>query len=247
MPRKGEYVKLKNFGRKIKSPFTIYAGFESILVPEDNRKQNPNESYTNKYQKNVACSYGYKLVCDDDKFRKPLKTYLDKDAVYNFINSMIEESKYCSNVMKKHFNKELVMTKKDNRDFENSTKCWICDNAYVDGDVKVRDNCDITGKYRGSAHRGCNINIKLNHKIPAVFHNLKNYDSHLIMQELGKFTLKINVIPNGLEKYMSFSINNKLSFVDSFRFLNSSLDSLVKTLAKYDFKYFSQNNLIIAY
>ena len=55
----------------------------------------------------------------------------------------------------------------------------------------------MTGKYRGSAHQDCNINVKLNHKIPLVFHNLKNYDSHLTMQEVGKFNLKINVIPNG--------------------------------------------------
>ena len=60
------------------------------------------------------------------------------------------------------------------------------------------------------------------------------------MKELGKFNFKINVIPNGLEKYMSFSINNKLSFIDSFRFLSSPLDSLVKNLNKDDFKYFSQ-------
>ena len=68
---------------------------------------------------------------------------------------------------------------------------------YIDNDVKVRDHCHITGKCRGSAHRNCNINLKLNHKIPVVFHNLKNYGSHLIMQELGKFNLKTNVIPNG--------------------------------------------------
>ena len=65
-------------------------------------------------------------------------------------------------------------------------------------------------------YRDCNINLKLNDKIPIVFHNLKSYDSYLIMQELGKFTLKINVIPNGFEKYMSFTINNKLGFIDSF-------------------------------
>ena len=53
--------------------------------------------------------------------------------------------------MKKHFNKELVMTKKDNKDFENCTKCWICDYAYADGDVKVRDHC----------HMSFNINNKL--------------------------------------------------------------------------------------
>ena len=48
--------------------------------------------------------------------------------------------------MKKHFNKELVMTKKDNEDFKNSTKCWICNDNYVEDDVKVRDPCHITGK-----------------------------------------------------------------------------------------------------
>ena len=107
---------------------------------------------------------------------------------------MIKESNYCSDVMKKHFNKELVMTKEGKEYYKNFTKCWICDNYYADNDVKVTDHCHITGKYRSSAHRDCNINRKLNHKIPIVFHNLKNYDSHLIMQELGKFNIKINVI-----------------------------------------------------
>ena len=86
VPKKGEYVKFKNYERKIKSPFMIYVDFESILVREDNGKQNPNE----KNQKHVACSYGYKLVCVDDKFSKPFKSYLCEDAVYNFISSMIK-------------------------------------------------------------------------------------------------------------------------------------------------------------
>ena len=104
--------------------------------------------------------------------------------------------------MRKHFNEELVMTKQDNENFKNSTKCGICDNDYIGNDVKVRDHCHNTGKYRGCAHRHCNINLRLNHKIPAVFHNLKKYDSHLVMQELDKFNLKIDFMPNGLEKYM---------------------------------------------
>ena len=93
------------------------------------------------YQKHIACSYDYKLVSVDDKFSKPFETYLGKDAIYNFINNMIEECKYCIEVMKKHFNKELVMTKENNENFNNSTKCWICDNDYVDNNVKVRNNC----------------------------------------------------------------------------------------------------------
>ena len=74
MPRKGEYTKFRNFKTKIKSPFMVFADFESIQVPEDNGKQNPDEPYTNKYQKHLACSYGYKLVYIDDRFSKPFKS-----------------------------------------------------------------------------------------------------------------------------------------------------------------------------
>ena len=83
-----------------------------------------------------------------------------------------------------------------------------------------------------STHRNCNINVKLNHKIPFVFHNVKNYDSHLIMLELNKINFKINVILNGLKKYTSFNISRKFTFIDGFPVLNSSLDSLVKSLGK---------------
>ena len=73
--RKGNMLN-SNFAWKIKPPFMIYVDFESIL--EDNGNQNPNEC------KHVACSYGYKLVCVHDKFSKPFKSYLGKDAVYKF-------------------------------------------------------------------------------------------------------------------------------------------------------------------
>ena len=111
--------------------------------------------------------------------------------------------------MKTHFNKKLVMTEKDDKDFENASKYWICDDIYVVVDIKVRDHSYINEKYRGSAHKDFNINIKLNVKLPIVFHSIKNYDSHLIMQELGKFIFEINAKPNGLEKCMRFNINNK--------------------------------------
>ena len=74
MPKKEEYFKFKKFERKIKSTFMVYADFESILVHEENGKQNPNESDIKKYQKNIACCYGYKLVYVDDKFGKPFNT-----------------------------------------------------------------------------------------------------------------------------------------------------------------------------
>ena len=116
-------------------------------------------------------------------------------------------------MVKKHFNEEHIMTKEENEEFKNSTKYWICDNDYIDNDVKLRDLCRSTGKYRGSAQRNCDINFKINHKI-----HLKSYDFQLIMQELGKLNLKVSVKANGLEKYMSFTINNKSSVIDSMQF-----------------------------
>ena len=92
-------------------------------------------------------------------------------------------------MIEKHFNKEPKVTKEDNEDWKNSSKCWICDNDYVDNNFKVRDHSHITGKYRALGHRDSNINHHLNRKIPIVFHNLKYYASHLIMEDLGKFNL----------------------------------------------------------
>ena len=78
MPKKGKYDKFK-----LKSSFMIYPDFESILVPENNGKQNEKEFSTKKYQNQFVCNYCYKLVCVDNKFSKPFKTYLGRDAVYN--------------------------------------------------------------------------------------------------------------------------------------------------------------------
>ena len=77
-------------------------------------------------------------------------------------------------------------------------------------------------------------------KILVIFLNLKGYDSHLIIKEINKFDVKVSVIPNGLEKYMAFTINRNLVFIDSMQFMNSSLDSLVKNLSGNDFKYLSE-------
>ena len=86
---------------------------------------------------------------------------------------MIKESKYCCGVMKKHFKKEFVMTKEENKNFKNSAKCWIYDNDYVVSNFKVRDNCHINGKCRGFAHRDYNINFKLNQKFLLYFTSIE--------------------------------------------------------------------------
>ena len=131
------------------------------------------------------------------------------------------------------------MTAEENEEFERSNIYWICGKLINLDDQKVRDHCHITGKYRGSGHWGCNVNLKISKKVPVIFHNLKGYESHLIFKELSKFNCKISVIPNGLENYMSFTLNN-IVFIDSMLFMKSSLDKLSKNLSDDDFKYLSE-------
>ena len=83
------------------------------------------------------------IVTNIKKFSKPFKSYLREDDVFSFVNSMIEERKCCDGIVKRPFRKELVMTKKNDEDFENYNKCWICDKANFNGDVEVKDHCHL--------------------------------------------------------------------------------------------------------
>ena len=146
------------------------------------------------------------------------------------------------------------MTKDDEDKFQKADECHICEQKYNEKDVRVRDHCHITGKYRGSAHKDCNLNFQITDKIPVIFHNLRGYDSHFIMQEIGaivkkyayvnekgeKKQMNINAIPNNMEKYMAFMLGNHLTFIDSFQFMSSSLDKLVSNLPKESLKYTSK-------
>ena len=156
----------------------------------------------------------------------------EKNAIYKFIQSIFNEYSYCRSVMKKHFNKNLIMSAE-----EESNICWICGKLIDIEDNKVRDHCHITGKYRGAAHWNGNINLKTSKKLVVIFHNLRGHHSHLIFKELSKFSCNINVIPNGLEKYVSFTLNKNIVLIDFILFINSSSYKLVNNLN--DFKYLS--------
>ena len=123
------------------------------------------------------------------------------------------------------------MRAEEEKRFQQSNICWICGKLFEISNNKVRDHCHITGKYRGAAYWSCNINLKIIRKVPVISHdNLKGYDSHLTFKELSKFKVKISVIQNGLEKYMAFTINENIVFIDSMQFMNCSLEKLVKNL-----------------
>ena len=83
-------------------------------------------------------------------------------------------------------------------------------------------------------------NLQLTKNVSVIFYNLRGYESHLIFYELKNFDVKIDVIPNRLEKYMAFFLNKNLVFIDSMQFMNSSLKKLVKNLSDNDFKHLTQ-------
>ena len=268
MPAPGSKIAFRNYRRQLPAPFVIYADFEAIT-----EKVSQKKSYTEQYQKHTACGYGYKVVCFyDDNFSKPIKIYRGEMAIHKFMNDMLAEVEYCEKVVDTHFTKPLEMTDEDEESFQRAKECHICKKPYTTidllerdqgkechickkpyttSDVRVRDHCHVTGKYRGSAHRDCNLNFQLTDKIPVVFHNLKGYDSHFIMQEIGnivkknayfdeegnKYEMNINVIPCNMEKYMAFMLGRYLVFIDSFQFMSSSLSNLVNNLPAEAFKY----------
>ena len=262
MPKGGEnFLHFRNSHKKIPVPFIIYADFEAITRKVLGCKQEDTKdrgSYTEVYQVHEDCGYCYKVVsCYDDKFTSETKIHRGPNAVYKFMNEILKEVKVCKDIIKKNFNEPTIMTIKDENDFLESTNCHICGEEYEEGCVPHRDACQLTGKYLGSSHKVCSLRTKITPeklKIPVVFHNLRGYDSHFIMQQIGRVAnehaytndkgekkdLSINLIPNKMEKYMTFMPGNHLTFIDSFQFMSSSLEKLVDNLPRESFKYTSQ-------
>ena len=247
-------VYFKNYHKSLPVPFCIYADFECNTEKISGCQPSNSKSYTHKYQKHTACSFGYKVVChydnlgsqgpDHKKYSGDVVIYRGEDCIEKFMKCMFEEVKNCQKIIRDNFNKPLKMTNEDEESFQKATHCHICEKKYKVDDVPVRDHCHITGKYRGSAHQTCNLKLQISAekiKIPVVFHNLKGYDSHFIINELGELIKKgeeisIKVIAQNAEKYMAFYIS-KLSFIDSFQFMSSSLDKLSDNLEDEDFIY----------
>ena len=135
------------------------------------------------------------------------------------------------------------------------TKCHICFKPFSEKKRKVRDHCHYSGLYREAAHSSCNLQYKIPNYIPVVFDNLAGYDAHLFIKELSKHTTGMNVTAKNTEDYISFSIKvevdkyidkdgnehikeMELRFIDSIKFMSSSLDSLVNNLARGGHKFF---------
>ena len=101
-----------NYHKLLMAPFGIYADFECITVPINEKHGNNTEAY----QEHKACGYGYKIVCQyDDKYSKPTKIYRGPDAVYKLIKHLLLEEKEIQKIIKENFNKEMIISKKEKK------------------------------------------------------------------------------------------------------------------------------------
>ena len=182
------------------------------------------------------------------KVENPLKLYRGKDCVKKFCDNVIREVRR----LYRAFPAKPMdpFTKAQLKKYEEASRCYICFKSFNGENPKVRDHCHYTSSCRGPAHIKCNLMYKIPPYIPIVFHNLSGYDAHLFIKELAALTdWSIGVITKNKEDYISFSIKVevdrcidengierlkeiKLRFIDSFKFMSSSLDSLVNNLAR---------------
>ena len=258
------YIKFNHFHKKMRVPFVVYADFECFTEKIDTCQPNDNKSFTNRYQKHKPSGFSYLIKCFDDNLLAPhLRHYTaespDDNIPWLFIESLESDIKEIYNKFK--IPKKMVMTPEDEIDYEKATHCHICEGKLKKTDdkkdKKVRDHCHLTGKFRGAAHNKCNLKFKIPKFYPVIFHNLSGYDSHLFIKNLGKSEGKIDCIPCNEEKYISFTkeiivdkfineegkifeVKRKIRFIDSFKFMATSLDSLVKNLPKESFNNLSE-------
>ncbi|XP_033753110.1 uncharacterized protein LOC117336607 [Pecten maximus] len=217
----------KDVRKQLKVPYIIYADFESFQVPIHGCEVDPQKSHTEKTTQHIPSSFAYKVVGLTKETSNNPVIYRGPDVAENFIECMLREQEEIEQRFK-HV-EPMIMTGCDWQSFKSATICHICGKGM--GDDRVRDHCHVTGAFRGAAHNECNINYKYTGRIPVVFHNLRGYDSHLIMQAIGKVSDKeIKCIPNNMEKYISFSMGC-MDFIDSFQFMGTSLEKLIGNLS----------------
>ena len=234
--------KFKSIFMQMRVPFIIYADFESFNVKTSGCENSSSISHEDILTHHIPCGYAYIIIGPTGKTFKGPVVYRGDDVVNHFLNSLLGEKELRKEL---YSNKKMIFTEKDKEDFKNATMCYICHGVL--STKRARDHCHITGKYRGATHPSCNLNLKIRNKIPVVFHNLKGYDSHLIMQSIGQFKeKKIECIANNMQKFISFSLGD-LQFIDSLQFLPSSLEKLVSGLDLNNFnimkEYFNDEEL----
>ncbi|XP_074026944.1 uncharacterized protein isoform X2 [Leptinotarsa decemlineata] len=231
MPEEGKnLLEFKNYKNKEKAPFIVYADLESILERTDNPK---------KPQHHVPAAVGYYLKCSYDDSLSFYRAHRGIDCMQWFADEMNQLAEDVATVFWCPY--DINMTFDQEMEFRKASNCHICQKPFTPEDKKVRDHnhlipCD---NYRGPAHEGCNVNFTDSHTIPVVFHNLSGYDAHFIVKDIAtRMDGKVDLLPITKEKYISFTkqiadFRINFRFIDSFRFMGSSLDKLASNLPEF--------------
>ena len=224
-------------------PFTIYADFECLLEKISTCQNNPNKSSTTKINKHTSSGYSIFTHCSFNESKNKLNYYRGDDCMKKFCKDLREHSTKIINYEKK---KMIPLTAKEKIYHNRQKVCYICKKEFDNNDKKqqkVRDHCHYTGKYRGAAHNICNLRYKVPKETPVVFHNGSTYDYHFIIKELvkefignfeclGENTEKISVLIKKKIENKDLEITYKIKFIDSYRFMSSSLSKLVDNLSE---------------
>ena len=163
-----------------------------------------------------------------------------KRCFYEQLNQQSDLMEIMSHNATKEDDFEMIKLKRvgkdDKQKAEKQTNCYACKKPLLHKYYRdaVKDHCHLTGKYRGAAHSECNLKLKINpktHQVPVVFHNLRGYDAHHLMQAMANLNKEVKCVANNMEKYITFSVDG-LRFIDSLNFMQGSLDSLVEVTPK---------------
>ena len=224
MPEEGKNkLAFQNHLKQLSALFIVYADFEALTTKVEGPELDLMKSNTRKTQHHEACSYCYVIHCNGHT--EPPVEYRGPNAAAHFLKAFKEEERKIKAVLAN--TKAMRMTREDWRTHNSATTCHVCEKP-LEGD-SVRDHCHITGKHRGAVHNACNLKLRLSPKtttIPVVFHKLRGYDSHLLMQAISKIEGRVTCIPNNMEKIISVSLY-QLRFIDSAQFMLASLGKLV--------------------
>lgn len=230
-----------------KIPIVIYADFESTLIPiqQQARDDESDDPYTDAYKLHTPNSYCILIKSELPEamlhaFGLTTTPYVvrEENVARKFMSDLHNIAERVENLYKTNLPmKDLTLEQIDLHN--QALLCYLCKKEFTVDNSKVHDHDHLTGDYRGAACNSCNINFKLPNFIPVVMHNLSGYDAHFIIPELGYNDKSIDIIATSSEKFISFSKKIgrlKLRFIDSFRFMSFSLNTLAKNLRKEDFK-----------
>ena len=232
MPDKKEYF-FNDYQKTYNHLFVIFVDFEALLQKTEIKLSDKVK------QIHAHIPSTYSMIVVKDYFQVIYKnTYTGSDCMRHFFKRLrIVVSQLSGYILNSFPMDEL--TEEQITNFNSARFCGICKKPFDSESDKVRDHDHLTGKYRQAAHKLCNIKYQIPTKIPVICHNLKNYDSNFMIEALSKRDVFKNctVIPQTFEKFIAFQID-EIVVIDSYQFLNESLEVLANNLkkSKNDFK-----------